>query len=188
MFSAPPGAGPGRAAFTLLELLAVLAIIVLLAALAVGVGRRGSTAGKVARAKAELVAISAALESYRRAHGDFPRTDDEARLLQSLLGRNTPLGANTAGPAFLEAAKFSTARPVTPATAADPVAILDAVLLDPWGQPYVYAYRSQAPWTNPGFVLYSIGPDGKDSATLLVGGLIDTAPQENADNIYANRW
>ena len=187
MFSAPPGAGPRRAAFTLLELLAVITLIGILAGLVIGVGRRAAEAGKVARTKTELAALAAALESYRRAYGDYPQTDDEARLLQSLLGRKGPLGADVIGRTFLETARFAIARPAMTGLPADPLAVPDAVLLDSWSQPYVYAYKSQTPWTNPGFVLYSIGPDGRDSATLLAGGLVDPAPQENADNIHANR-
>lgn len=187
MPEAPPGAIRQRAAFTLLELLAVITLLALLAGLVLGVGRRAVETGRTARAKAELAALSAALESYRRTCGDYPQTDEEARLLQSLMGKRGPLGAVIAGRSALETARFVIARPATPDAPADPLADPAAVLLDPWGQPYVYAYKSQTPWTNSGFVLYSIGPDGRDSAALLAGGLIDSTPTENLDNIYAGR-
>lgn len=181
MFPAPPGAINNRAGFTLLELLVVLGIIAILASLALGAGRRVVESGKVARAKGELTVLAAALESYRRNYGDYPQTGDAARLLQSLLGRRGPLNHAIDGRAFIESAKFSTA------DAHDPLANLSAVLVDPWGRPYVYSYKTQAPWTNTGFVLYSIGPDGADSPALLTGGFIDPAPSVNADNLYANR-
>lgn len=181
MFPAPSGANHNRAGFTLLELLAVVGIIAILAGLVLGVGRRAVESGKIARAKSEVVALSAALEAYRRSYGDYPQTDDEARLLQALLGRRGPLNHAIAGRTLIETAKFTTA------AALDPFANNSAVLIDPWGQPYVYAYKSQTPWTNPGFVLYSIGPDGADSPALLTGGLIDSAPTANDDNLYANR-
>ena len=181
MFPAPPGANPHRAGFTLLELLVVVGIIAVLSGLALGVGRRAVESGKIARTRGELTVLAAALDAYRRSYGDYPQTDNEARLLQSLLGRRGPLNHALAGPAFIEAAKFTTAGSL------DPFANDSAVLVDPWGQPYVYAYQSQTPWANPGFVLYSIGPDGADSPALLTGGLIDSAPIANADNLYANR-
>jgi general secretion pathway protein G len=188
MIQAPSGATGRRAAFTLLELLTVITLIAVLAGLVLGVGRRAVETGKIARAKAELAALSAALEDYHRIYGDFPRTDDEACLLQSLLGKRGPVAdAEISGRPLLEAARFTLARPAAPDAPADPFSDTSTVLLDPWSRPYVYVYRIPASgWTNPGFVLYSAGPDGKDSATLLPGGLVDTTPRENADNIYAN--
>lgn len=57
--------------------------------------------------------------------------------------------------------------------------------LDPWEHAYRYAYKSQTPWTNPGYVLYSIGPDGLETATLRAGGFPDPAAPGNADNLWA---
>jgi len=180
---------PRSSAFTLLELLAVIAIIAVLTGIVIGVGRRASEAGKVARAKAELAALSAALESYKRQYGDYPRTDDNAQLLQALIGKLGPtrLALNPAGRAQLEAAKFVIALSAAPNTPVDPFVNTSAVLLDPWEQPYRYVYKTGGTWTNPSFVLYSIGSDGLDSPTLLTGGFIDVAPAANADNLYANR-
>ena len=75
MPKAPPGATSKRSAFTLLELLAVISLSAILAGIMLGVGRRASEAGKVARAKAELAVLSAALESYNHTYGDYPQTD-----------------------------------------------------------------------------------------------------------------
>lgn len=182
MFQAPPGATGRRAAFTLLELLAVISLIALLAGIVLGVGRRAAESGKTARAKAELAVLAAALEGYKQTYGDYPPTDDEARLLQALIGRCGPAGDPVNGRARLELARLSTGG------SADPFRDTLAVLVDPWGQPYVYCYKvPRSGWTNQGFVLYSIGPDGRDSAALLPGGLVDPAPQPNADNLYANQ-
>jgi len=181
MFLAPSGANAKRAGFTLLELLAVVGIIAILSGLVLGVGRRAIESGKISRAKGELAVLTAALEACQRSYGDFPQTDDEARLLQSLIGRRGPQNAALTGRAFIEATKFTTA------SALDPFTNTTAVLIDPWAQPYVYAYKSQTPWANPSFVLYSLGPDGADSPVLLSGGFIDPAPPANADNLHANR-
>ena len=104
----------------------------------------------------------------------YPRTDDEAQLLRALLGRRGPASdAAISGRAVLEAARFT---------------ITGGRLLDPWERPYAYAYKVPAGgWTNPGFVLYSAGPDGGDNAALLPGGFPEVASPANVDNIHANR-
>jgi len=168
----PPGANPARAAFTLLELLSVITIIALLAGIVLGVGRRAAESGKTARAKAELALLGAALEDYRRTQGDFPRTGDGTQLLHALLGRRGPAADQVInGRAVIESARFS---------------IAGEVLLDPWGQAYVYVYKTTAPWSNPSYVLYSAGPDGRENPRLLAGGFTDTGAAENADNLQAN--
>lgn len=152
----------------------MITIIALLAGLVIGIGRRTAEAGKIARAKAELAAMGAALEAYKRTFGDYPHTDDEIQLLRALLGQRGPASdATISGRAMLETARF---------------AVTGNVLVDPWERAYVYAYKVPAGgWTNPDFVLYSTGPDGVDNASLLAGGFPDIATPGNADNIHANR-
>jgi general secretion pathway protein G len=174
MISSARAASRRAASFTLLELLAVISIIAILAALVIGVGRRAAESGRIARAKAELAAIGAALETYKRTFGDFPRTDDEAQLLQALLGQRGP-GSDAAihGRAVLEPARFTVA---------------GNVLIDPWEQPYVYAYKvPTAGWINHGFVLYSTGPDQSDFSRLTTGGFSNATAPANVDNIHATR-
>jgi general secretion pathway protein G len=165
---------PRPPAFTLLELLAVIALLAILSGLVLGVGRRAVESGRIARARAELAAIGAALETYSRTYGDYPRTDDAAQLLRALLGRRGP-ASNAAinGRALLEPAKFT---------------ITNDRLVDPWGQPYRYNYKRPGDaWTNPAFVLYSCGPDQSDFSRLTKGGFVDATAAANADNIHANR-
>ena len=178
---APTRATARRAGFTLLELLIVAGLIALLTGLALGVGRRALETGKIARARSELAVLTTALECYRGTYGDYPRTADAARLLQSLLGRRDPANGARQGRAGIELAKFTTGGD------RDPLADDSVMLVDPWGRPYVYAYKSPASgWMNAGFVLYSTGSDGADSP-LLAGGSVDFSAPENADNIYATQ-
>lgn len=172
MTLAPPGANPARAAFTLLELLSVITIIALLAGIVLGFGRRAAESGRIARARAELAVLGAALENYKRTFGDYPRTEDEAQLLRALLGGGGPAadGVNK-GRSLIETARFT---------------IAGDVLLDPWGRPYAYAYQAIAPWSNPSYVLYSAGSDGRENPRLLAGGFPDPGGDGNADNLYAN--
>ena len=168
-----PATRPGRRAFTLLELLVALALIALLAGLVLSAGHRAGEASRSARARAELAALTTALENYQRAYGDYPRTNDGAQHLQSLLGRRGPLNTAVTGRCLIDTARF------TMAGALDPFAAASAVVADPWGQPYLYAYRSQTPWSNSSYMLWSAGPDGRDSGALLVGGYPDPLPVEN---------
>lgn len=165
--------------FTLLELLAVIAIIAVLCGLVIGGGRRANESAKSAQARAELAALAVALEEYQRICGDYPQTDDSARLLQSFIGRRGPRHALIAIHSLIDLTKFSTE------PADDPRENPSTALIDPWGRVYRYAYKTQSPWDNSSYVLYSIGPDGRDSAALAAGGFSDPAPRENADNLYA---
>jgi prepilin-type N-terminal cleavage/methylation domain-containing protein len=191
-------------AFTLLELLAVIAIIAVLSGIVIGVGRRASESGKTARAKAELAAIGAALETYKRTYGDYPRilsdslasADSPAgqQLYAALNGQRAPqLGAaiwdaTKRQRVLLEKSRFALASP----TAADDAA---NSLIDPWGNPYRYAYNPGTSWKSSSFVLLSSGPDGNVTLPIPDDGIISAAYEAiqvdgrpvNLDNIYANR-
>ncbi len=168
------------AAFTLLEIMVTMAIVAALGAIALHGAHRASQASRVARAKAELAVLATALEDYRRMCGDYPRTNDASRLLQALIGQRGPRDEAVRLHSFVELARFSVSG------VSDPFSDATAVIVDPWGRSYRYAYRTQSPWDNPGYVLYSVGSDGLDSAGLLPGGFADSAPLENTDNLYAN--
>lgn len=63
-----------RRAFTLIELLIVVAIIAILAAIAVPNFLEAQTRAKVSRARADMRSIATALESYRIDHNHYPST------------------------------------------------------------------------------------------------------------------
>lgn len=168
------------AGFTVLELLLVVALIATLSGIVLGAGHYARNSGRTSLASSELAALAAALESYRLTHGDYPRTDQSAGLLQALVGRRGPAGdAITARP-MIEAGRF------TVGSGGDPFLNEAAELLDPWGEPYRYAYKSALPWSNPGYVLYSAGRDGLADTALLTGGFPDYVSSGNADNLWAN--
>jgi prepilin-type N-terminal cleavage/methylation domain-containing protein len=164
--------------FTLLEIIIVIVVIAMMAGVAIGAGRHAIDTGRRAQARAELAAISSALEDYRRRCGDYPRTHECHRLVQSLLGRAAPDGSDAAMPQLLELSRLQ--------LSADPFFDPGAVLLDPWSFAYRYVYRSQEPWTNPRYVLYSAGPDGDDHPFLIQGGFPDRTAAANRDNIHAS--
>jgi prepilin-type N-terminal cleavage/methylation domain-containing protein len=61
-----------QSAFTIVELLIVIAIILVLAGLILGTSGYVQTKGKRSRAEAEIAALSAALENYKADNGIYP--------------------------------------------------------------------------------------------------------------------
>src|SRR3954447_16578633 len=68
----PPRVAPQRA-FTLVEMLVVMAVIIVLAGLILGTSSYVQKKGARSRAEAEIAAMSAALESYKADNGIYPR-------------------------------------------------------------------------------------------------------------------
>lgn len=168
-----------RGAFTLIELLTVLAIVGIVAAVLIGSASAARERAALGQARAELALLAQTLEAYKAQLGDYPRTSDPAALLQALVGKSNPAGAPLTGRAWLELARFKTDG------GRDPFSDATAVLVDPFGRPYRYAYASG--WVPPAFVLYSSGKDGADVAPDLATGDPHYADALNADNLYAGR-
>ena len=72
--------GPTLHAFTIVELLIVIAIIVALAGLILATSGYVQKKGKRSRTEAEIAAISAALENYRADNGIYPSNDETKTL------------------------------------------------------------------------------------------------------------
>ncbi len=74
--SSPQNAvGRRNAAFTLIELLTVISIILVLAGLLLHVAGNANYKASLARAETEIKAMSTALESYKADNGAYPRND-----------------------------------------------------------------------------------------------------------------
>ncbi|RYD74110.1 MAG: type II secretion system protein, partial [Verrucomicrobiaceae bacterium] len=67
-------------AFTLIEMLTVMAIIAVIASLVVGVSGLVQSKAARSRAEGEIAAISAAIENYKAENGIVPRNDDTDEL------------------------------------------------------------------------------------------------------------
>lgn len=219
----PRRAGWARA-FTVIEVLVVMAVIAILVTISIRAMRGGKQSAAVGRARAELAVLAQALEEYKRLYGDYPQTGNagqatpavgavisqnqaQALLLNALLGVYGPSNFATRinGPALIEVSKFSLEVALTSTTSATfgvaqgnpPTKLAVAnCLLDPWGNRYMYYYRAASPpgrplpnvWRAPGYVLYSVGPDGQHTAPAVTTGLFTGTTQTtgtNADNIYA---
>jgi general secretion pathway protein G len=121
-----------RGAFTLIELLLVLVILAVLAAVVVPKFTGRSEQAKLAAAKTDISMIDNALDLFEQDTGRYPSTDEGLRAL-------TDAGSlpNWHGPY-----------------------IKRGVPNDPWGNPYVYRYPGQH--NTSGADLFSMGPDGRE--------------------------
>ena len=202
--SARRARGESASAFTLVELLAVIALIGVLVAIVFGAAHGARERSRRAQAAGELAVLAQALEAYRAQFGDYPRTgaaanlpdgdaaadDGPGILFNALTGRRGPGAALVP----VEGRCFATLATHSLQTAELSVAGSSAqaanAFLDPWGRRYLYAYRTGPAWVARSPVLLSAGPDGAavlpaDLAAWsgdLYGGA--SAP-ENADNLEA---
>lgn len=192
----------GERAFTLIELLTVIAIIAILSAIAFGVMGGVRERAAINKAKTELAMLSQALEAYKKHYGDYPwiQNDPKTELYLALTGRRGPTGVDLSqnpGKRFVEElGKLK----VLDATGA-PTEDYDAAgnyFGDPWDNGYAYFYKTQgtqATWKAPSYVLYSYGstvaPDGgteePSDARPAANGQVTYDHESNVDNIYANR-
>ncbi len=115
-----------RNAFTLIELMMIMTIILALVAFGVAGILGAKQRAAVARAKSELALLAQALEDYKRHYGDYPQTGGaqqasptatsdinaaqaQALLFNALLGVYSPTDFSTQrnGPTFVELSKFN---------------------------------------------------------------------------------
>lgn len=125
----------GEDGFTLVEILIVLVILAVLAAIIVPSFAGRTEQARRSKAVADIQNISVALEMYEADNGAYPTTDMG---LQALVERPDESAApNWNGP-YLKKSAFN----------------------DPWGRPYQYLSPGQH---NPdAYDLYSFGKDGRE--------------------------
>lgn len=121
------------AGLTLIELMVVVVILSLLAVVIVPRVIDRPDQARVARARADIAALSAALNLYRLDNGAYPTTEQG---LQALVQRPT--------------------RPPVPANWADG-GYIDRIPTDPWGREYQFL----SPGVRGAFDLMSFGANGR---------------------------
>lgn len=193
----------GKPAFTLIELMAVITIIVILAGLVVG--GLGFVTDRQARekAKVQLALLTKGLESYKLDMGVYPAssgsTDGKGQtdecLYQALFYEGYDYGNKVTPPSnwtlatsiYVADLDPTTSKQgwVVPSTGTPPPSLPAPYVTDPWGNEY--RYRSAKtdsggdnPSTlNPDFDLWSAGKNGLTNP----GGTAPTDKTNNADDI-----
>ena len=126
-----------QAGFTLIEIMVVVVIIGILAALVVPKVMGRPDQAKVTVARGDLKAIASALEMYRLDNRRYPDTQQG---LEALVQR-PPSGADNW----------------------NPEGYLGRLPVDPWGKPYLYL----APGSKGAYDLWSYGADGREGGDAL---------------------
>ncbi len=162
------------AAFSLVELLFVLAIVSILAGLVVGVAKYASTKAATSRAQSEIAAMEMALENYKNDHGAYPPSTATRNSLSppgnsgtiEMFNSGSLYTALAGGPKFYLTFRADQIRTNKPWAT--------RYIVDPFGNPYNY-YHPLPPaiglvWSNQAtFDLWSYGPDGlNDTADDIV--------------------
>jgi general secretion pathway protein G len=129
----------GRAGFTLIEMLVVVLMIGMLAALVAPNVFRNVGASKQAAARSQIELLGAALDSYRLDNDHYPSTEQGLDAL-----RREPLSEprprNWRGPY-----------------------VRKELPVDPWGRPYIYISPGEVNPTS--YDLFSLGRDGSDGGS-----------------------
>jgi len=125
--------GVSARAFSLIELLLVLVILAVLAAVIVPKFTRRSEQARVTAAKTDLSVIDGAIDAFEIDNGRYPSTQEGLRALTE-----QPPGLTTWHGPYLKR----------------------AVANDPWGNPYVYSSPGQH--NTDGCDLHSFGPNGQE--------------------------
>jgi len=170
-------------AFTLIELLIVMAIIIVLAGLILATVSYVQKKGQRSRTEAEIAALSAALENYKADNGAYPR--DQATTDSLDVSTTAIANYNAANLKLYEYLSGDTNHDRTPETKTyfafkpnqlSPIDQSQAVtaIRDPFGNPYGYstikaANPAATSGYNPTFDLWSIadGAAGSDQSKWI---------------------
>lgn len=179
----------GKAAFTLIELMVVITIIVILAGLVVGGMEYANQRSAAEKAKTQIALLSKGIEEYKLDMGAYPATDNISGSLTTSAGSSTssiifnalywtPASGNQR--IYLpELDPATTKQGWTTGTAS-----ATTTITDPWGNQYCYRSATSATGAtnnstiNADFDLWSMGKDGKTNASSA-----NTTISTNADDI-----
>lgn len=130
--SARPMRRPKQAGFTLIELMVVVVILAVLAAIAVPRLMDRPDEARIVKAEQDIAAISSALKLYKLDNFQYPTTDQGLEALVT--------------------------QPTSEPQPQNWKAYMDQLPKDPWGRDYLYLQ----PGEHGDFDLYTLGADGRE--------------------------
>jgi general secretion pathway protein G len=193
----------GKAAFTLIELMAVITIIVILAGLVVGGMGFVTERQAKEKAKVQIALLSKAIEEYKLDMGKYPGSANDtpaagtisAELYDRLFFQGVEFGddsARTDTPADPKATKIyladldprSTKQGWVPLPTGfkqdSPKPPATQKILDPWGKEYYYRKGTNA--VNPDFDLWTAGKDGKTKTATTASDMNNADMKDDIKN------
>ena len=161
----------GQAAFTLIELMVVITIIIILAGLVIGGMEYANQRSASEKAKTQIALLSKGIEEYKLDMGGYPATND----ITTTSGSNGTVTSFILFNALYWTPVSSSQRiylpELDPATSKQGwTSVTTSTITDPWGNQYCYRSSSNATGgpnsatVNPDFDLWSMGKDGKSNA------------------------
>lgn len=172
-----------QAAFSLIELIVVLAIAAVLLSLGLYVKERVEAHKKIALARSQMDWIANRLDSFRWIYGEYPELiggDADRLLFMALDGDLDAGGLSEKGHSLWSEERV-------------PVDFEAQHLMDPWGNPYHYysSVEEGAFHGGKAFVLWSSGPSGMsavDAKAMLEQGIVcfdeQSAPEIRDDIVF----
>ncbi len=175
----------GKAAFTLIELMVTITIIIILAGLVVGGMEYANQRSASEKAKTQIALLSKGIEEYKLDMGGYPPTNNISASLTTSAGSSTSAiifnalywdsdndGIGVTGPPPAPDTDQKIYLPeLDPATSKQGWTTGNAsattIITDPWGNQYCYRSAINSSGTtntatvNPDFDLWSMGKDGK---------------------------
>jgi general secretion pathway protein G len=151
-----------KRAFTLVEILVVIAIIAILAGMTLGVGGPMMDKAKRSRAQGEIAALETALERYKIDNGGYPlaetspniETDGDPTQDGYVMGAKSLFQALAGRKSYKEAAEgqvYFEAKVTQVDKASRTTIEEDSYLVDPWGNAYGYHVNDAETGMNQGF-------------------------------------
>lgn len=137
-----------RAGFTLVEMMVVIALIGILAAIVLGSLVQARESSKIAKAKEEIKNIEQAFKLYRQELGVMPPGGDHCSIC----------GWGFRGNSISVSGQAGWSSVVSDVAAKTPISRIP--LLDPWGRHYAYDNNYYVGLGTLPSVLCSVGPDG----------------------------
>ena len=185
-----------KAAFTLIEMMVVITIIIILAGLVVGGMEYANQRSATEKAKTQIALLTKGIEEYKLDMGAYPATGDitttsgasgtnsSSILYNALYWDSDNDNKGVTGPSPDTDQKIYLPE-LDPATSKQGwTSVTTSTITDPWGNQYCYRSSSNATGgpnsatVNPDFDLWSMGKDGKSNAANP-----STTDSLNADDI-----